>query len=164
MSESTGTVSVCAIVSSGTLERIAIVTLSTQDDSAISTNPRDFTSLSVDLSFDENNSMRCTNISINDDSLFEDAESFNVMLSSSDSSVNLVAPKSAVITITDNEQVTLGFEMSSYSGDEGQTTEVCVVVKEGVSLERAVTVQIQTRDNSAQGLTRTLFTAASAVK
>ena len=157
MNEDEGGVLVCAIVDSGILERAVMFTLSTQDESATSTSPRDFSATTMELTLDQDVSTACANISIEDDSVVEDLEIFQVMIGGDDSSVNFLAPTSATVTIVDNDMATIGFEMDHYRGEEGQTVEVCVVVKGDVALERAVMVRLSTTNFTAAGLTITLM-------
>ena len=145
----------CASIVRGTLERPVTVSLSTRDGSATSTRPHDFSAITTELTFDPNTSMVCTNISVRDDKIAENSENFTVMLSGSDSGVNFVSPTTAVVTINDNDKVTVGFEMERYHGEEGQSANACAIVKGGVSLERRVIVQLSTIDVTASGLTIT---------
>ena len=124
-------------------------TLSTQDDSATSTDPVDFSAVAVELQFNETTSRACAVIPITDDNRVEVPENLTVVIDSDDPDVDFVPPTSTV-TIVDNDRVVIGFEMERYQGEEGRMVEVCVVIRNG-SLERSVLVQIFTEDISAEG-------------
>ncbi len=46
--------------------------------------------------------------------------------------------------------VTIGFEITEYTTDEGTTVEVCALIHSG-TLEREVTVSLTSSDGSAEG-------------
>ena len=147
VNEGSGSVMVCAAIVSGTLERTLTFSLTTQDDSA--TSPADFTPVSVDLTFDESTSRACVDIPIEDDQIVENPEDFRVVVGGDDPDVVFDSPSSTV-TIIDNDNVVIGFEMERYQGDEGSEVEVCAIVMDGV-LERSALVTVVTSDLSAQG-------------
>ena len=149
VNEGDGSIEVCAVLTSGSLERTVIFTLSTGDDSATSTDPVDFSAVAVELQFDETTSRTCADIPITDDNRVEPAENFTVEISSSDPDVHF-APPISTVTIIDNDRVVIGFEMEQYQGEEGETVEVCAMLRNG-SLERDLLVQIFTEDLSAKG-------------
>ena len=124
-------------------------TLSTQDDSATSTDPVDFSAVAVELQFNETTSRACAVIPITDDNRVEVPENLTVVIDSDDPDVNFVPPTSTV-TIVDNDRVVIGFEMERYQGEEGRMVQVCAIIRNG-SLERSVPVQIFTEDISAEG-------------
>ena len=149
VNEGDGSIEVCAVLTSGSLERTVTFTLSTGDDSATSTDPVDFSAVAVELQFDETTSRTCADIPITDDNRVELAENFTVEISSSDPDVDF-APPISTVTIIDNDRVVIGFEMEQYQGEEGETVEVCAMLRNG-SLERDLLVQIFTEDLSAKG-------------
>ena len=149
MNEGDGSIEVCAILTSGSLERTVTFTLSTSDDSASSTDPADFSAIGVELLFNETTSRACADIPITDDNRVELAENFTVDIGSDDPDVNF-APPTSTVTILDNDRVVIGFEMEQYEGREGEMVEVCAVIRNG-SLETDVLVQIFTEDLSAKG-------------
>ena len=124
-------------------------TLSTQDDSANSTDPVDFSAVAVELQFNEATSRACAVIPITDDNRVEVPENFTVVISGDDPEVEFV-PSSSTVTIIDNDRVVIGFEMERYREQEGRMVEVCAIIRNG-SLERSVMVQISTEDISAEG-------------
>lgn len=155
VNEGDGTIEVCAILVSGMLERTVTFTLSTQDDSATSTEPVDFSAVSVELTFNETTSRACVDVPIDDDDRVENPENFTVVVDGDDPDVDFVPPTS-VVTIIDDDRVVIGFEMERYQGEEGQTVEVCVIIRNG-TLEKPVLVEIFTGDLSAEGLKETWF-------
>ena len=149
VNEGDGSIEVCAVLTSGSLERTVTFTLSTGDDSAISTDPVDFSAVAVELQFNETTSRACADIPITDDNRVELPENFTVEIRSDDPDVEFVPPTS-VVTILDNDRVMIGFEMEQYQGEEGRMVEVCAVIRNG-SLERDVLTQIFTEDLLAKG-------------
>ena len=149
VNEGDGNIEVCAVLTSGTLEKTVTFTLSTQDDSATSTDPVDFSAVDVKLQFDETTSRACAVIPITDDSRVEVPENLTVVIDSDDPDVDFVPPIPTV-TIVDNDRVVIGFEMERYQGEEGRVVEVCAVIRNG-SLERSVLVDVFTRNISAKG-------------
>ena len=157
MNEGDGTIEVCAGQTSRvTLGRIVNLTLSTEDGKATSVVPRDFTAVSLPLQIDMTQPKACINVTIDDDSIVEDAESFRVVVSSSDPNVDIMN-SITIVTIEDNDKVVIGFETDRYHGKEGQRAIVCVIVKEAVSLERRVLVQLSSNDRTAAGVKTTLM-------
>ena len=149
MNEGDGSIEVCAILTSGSLERTVTFTLSTSDDSASSTDPADFSAIVVELLFNETTSRACADIPITDDNRVELAENFTVDIRSDDPDVDFTPPTSTV-TILDNDRVVIGFEMEQYQGEEGEMVEVCAAVLND-RLERSLIVELFTGDISAQG-------------
>ena len=147
VNEDNGSVMVCAAIVSGTLERTLTFRLTTQDDSA--TSPADFSSVSAELTFDESTSRACADIPIEDDQIVENPEVFRVVVDGDDPDV-VFDPPSSTVTIIDNDNVVIGFEMERYQGDEGSEVEVCALLMNG-TLERALLVGVLTEDLSAIG-------------
>ena len=150
VNEGDGSIEVCAVLTSGTLERTVMFTLSTQDDSATSTDPVDFSAVTVELQFNETTSRACAVIPITDDNRVEVPENLTVVIDSDDPDVDFVPPTSTV-TIVDNDRVVIGFEMERYQGEEGRMVEVCAILVNG-TLERSLIVEMFTGDISAEGL------------
>ena len=144
-------VSVCVVKADTTiLEKPITFNFETEDHHATSTNPVDFSHVQASFTFDRTTSRHCVDISIIDDSVLEDMESFDVIIASSDPDV-VVAPSRAVVSIIDNDVVTIGLENDRFQGNEGEQSEVCASVRGITTLERSVTVRISTVDRSAQG-------------
>ena len=151
VNEGNGTIEVCARQTSGaTIGRRVNVILSTEDGKATSVVPRDFTAVSLPLRIETSQSKACMNVTIDDDSIVEDEESFKVVVSSTDQNVD-VGLSTTTVTILDNDKATIGIEMNQYHGDEGQMTTVCAALNGNVALERQVMVQLSTINATASG-------------
>ena len=86
-------------------------------------------------------------IGIVDDFNLEDPEFFNVPLSTSDSDVTIPTPV-AVVTIIDNDAVTIGLEQTEYSvREEDESVEICVLSSNPV--QRQLIVSLTTANISA---------------
>ena len=149
MNEGDGSIEVCAVLTSGSLERTVTFTLSTGDDSATSTDPVDFSAVAVELQFNETTSRACADIPITDDNRVELPENFTVDIRSDDPDVEFVPPTS-VVTIFDNDRIVIGFETEQYQGEEGGMIEVCAIIRSG-ALERSALVELFTQNVSAEG-------------
>ena len=100
------------------------------------------------LSFTNLISKACVDITIEDDSILEDSENFTVTITSGDPDVSFGTPE-ARVTIMDNDNATIGFEMEKYSAREDQEfVEVCARVREGI-LQKRVSVLLSTRARDA---------------
>ena len=62
----------------------------------------DYTSLSMDLTFNSVTTSRMVTVATSHDSVIEDEEIFTLSLTENDDAVNMVTPQSATVTITDN--------------------------------------------------------------
>ncbi len=112
-------------------------------------DPEDFTNLLSTFIFNEATSINCADIPIQDDDISEDPEDFAVVISSEDPDVSSTRPM-ANVTIIDNDNVTIGFEMEVYPAREDQgTVQVCARLMEG-SLGREVAIILSTQDGSAR--------------
>ena len=149
VNERDGTLEVCVSLLDGSLERTVTLTLFSQDDSATSTDPIDFSAVDLQIQFDDSVSRRCAIVPITDDDRVELAEIFVVQIRSNDTDVEL-EPPTAVVTILDDDTVAIGFEMEQYQGEEGEMVEVCAILVDG-ALERTLIVELITEDISAQG-------------
>ena len=113
-----------------------------------STAPEDFKEGLYLLSFTNSISKACVNITIEDDSILEDSENFTVTITSGDPDVSFETAE-AKISIMDNDNITIGFEMEKYSAREDQeSVEVCARVREGI-LQRRVSVLFSTKAGDA---------------
>ena len=158
VNENVGSLTVCAELVRGALEREASIMLYTVDGTATSTDPADFSAISHHLTFDQTTSRVCADVSISDDHVVENDETFSIMIGGGDSGVTFVTPTSAVVTIVDNDIVTIGLQTDRFQGSEGEQTDVCASVRGISTLERSVTVRISTIDRSAQGDTKLTVT------
>ena len=146
--EEDGPLEVCAVLVEGSLERSVLFTLSNMDDTA--TSPGDYSTFTVELTFNATSSRACTDIPIEDDTILENPENFTVVLTSDDPDVSFMPPTS-VVTIIDNDGVTIGFERETYTAMENEgSVEVCAILRGG-ELEREVIVNLDTGDITAEG-------------
>ena len=103
-----------------------------------------------------NGEVQCSTISIIDDSVVEQNESFSVHLlsSSADSAFVNLAQDSATVTITDDDTVLIGWDNTSYTSGEPGSASVCAWIIQG-EIARDVFVNYSTADGTAQGNAKT---------
>ena len=142
VNEGSRTVKVCARPTNGvTLERIVTFTLSTEDNEATSEDPRDFVAMiNSPLKVDMSQSRDCADVTIEDDGIVEDAESFRVVLSSSNPKVDIGNSSSTVVLIEDNDKVVIDLDKSRYLGDGKDSFEVCGILR-NATLEKTLSTQ-----------------------
>ncbi len=148
--EDEGSVTLTVSVLSGQLAtgQSVIVRASVVDGSA--TAGSDYTSTASDLTFSSGLRTQTLSIDINDDALFEGMEDFTVSLTRVSGDVTL-SVSTAVVTIEDNDVLTVGFVQSAYrilEGDGSVTLTVSVLSGSLVS-GASVTVGVRTVDGSA---------------
>ena len=86
------------------MERTAHFSLSTEDSIATSESMNaDFSTDVFELQFNETDYTVCVDIPITDDNVTEVLETFTVIISSDDMSVNIGPESSAVVTIVDDD-------------------------------------------------------------
>ena len=108
----------------------------------------DFSAIEEDLIFDVTTNISCVEIPIEDDIIYEDREYFFIFLTSDDPKVSITRPMTN-ITIIDNDQLTIGFEMENYEAKEDQgSVEVCVRTR-GIYQNNKV-VRLSTKDIDAE--------------
>ena len=146
VSEGSGRIEVCCIMTNKTLERKVNFTLSTEDGEATSTDPTDFSAVSVELQFNKTTSKQCVDIPITDDSKVEHPENFIVVIGSDDLKAIVNVSKVSTITITDDDKVTIEFEREQYQGEEGVSIKVCAVLR-NATLERLLVTRLQANAN-----------------
>jgi hypothetical protein len=114
------------------------------------TDGLDYTATSNTVTYTAGQVMRCVTIPILEDTISEENEVFNVLLTSDDPNVSSGTP-TAGVTITDVDGVTVELEMEMYPTSEGMGfVEVCVVVSEG-ELDREIIVTLATNAGTAEG-------------
>ena len=99
--EDQGSVQVCALIREGVLAREVVITLITEDDTAQSFE--DYSPLSVMLSFNQDTSVQCVDISLTNDDTLENVEQFVVLLESEDGVPVILSPERAVVMIIDDD-------------------------------------------------------------
>ena len=111
----------------------------------------DFSSLSsTSLFFSGTSGVECLNISILDDNFVEQNETFSVLLTTSNSAVE-ISLSSATVTIIDNDTVTIGWSSASFQFDEnGPFATVCAEILQG-DIARRISVFYSTMDDTTQG-------------
>ena len=138
----------------------------------------DYTSLSIDLTFNSVTISQMVTVATSTDTVIEDEETFTLSLTENDDAVNMLTPQSATVTITDqtskyihchinrieeyvaarrnliycvfSSALTFGFDPSVYSVMEGESEVVTVTVMGG-TLDRDVVVTVMTVDGNAVG-------------
>lgn len=111
----------------------------------------DFSALSsTSLFFSGASGVECFSISILDDSIVEQNETFSVLLTSSNSATE-ISPSSATVTINDDDTVVIGWSSVSFEFDEsGPFATVCAEIVQG-EIARRVSVFFLTIDDTTQG-------------
>lgn len=90
----------------------------------------------------------CSTISILDDSVVERNETFSVLLSTSNAALD-ITQNSAIVTIIDDDAVTIGWNTLSYEVDENDAlVTVCTEIIQG-EIDRPLIVFYSTLDGSA---------------
>ncbi len=109
----------------------------------------DFVSLtSTTLTLTGTDGENCSTISILDDSMVERNETFSVQLSTSNTAVD-ITQNSAMVTIVDDDAVTVGWSTLSYGVDENDAlVTVCAEIIQG-EIARPVIIFYSTMDGSA---------------
>ena len=147
--EGSGTVALTVKVLSGDLGRDVTVSYETMDGSAIA--GEDYTTVQSTLTLSAGDTSATIVVNITDDDLFENAETFTVVLSGAPAGVTLT-PGTATVTITDTnapDVVEIGFDPVIYTVDEESgTVRLTVKVLSG-DLGGDVTVSYETMDGSA---------------
>lgn len=104
--------------------------------------------MSTTLTLTGTNGENCSTISILNDSVVERNETFLVQLSTSNTAVD-ITQTSAVVTITDDDAVTIEWSALSYGVDENDAlVTVCAEITQG-GIARPVVVFYSTMDGSA---------------
>ena len=139
----------------------------------------DYTSLSMDLTFNSVTTSEMVTVATSTDTVIENDETFTLSLTENDDAVNMLTPPSATVTITDqtskyshchinrreeyvvgrknlnycffSSALTFGFDPSVYSVMEGESEEVTVTVMGGGTLERDVVLTVSSSDGTARG-------------
>ena len=97
---------------------------------------RDYTPVSTTVTIPANTTSQTESVTIIDNQTLEaTSESFTVSLESVQGSALLADTTSATVTITDDDEVTVGFQRRSYQQREGRDLELCVVVTPDLHLD-----------------------------
>ena len=92
----------------------------------------------------------CINISVSNDSVLEDTEHFDVVLSSPDSAVHVMQGTSRVYII-DDDGVRVGLRERSLVVPEGEGEAVPICVEVVGRFQESIEVELESRSTSAQG-------------
>jgi hypothetical protein len=145
VNENAGPVVVTATLSNPSAFTVT-VTITTSNGTASSVT--DYTAVNTTLTFAPLQTIATQNITINDDAVYETAETFNVALSNANNAT-LGATSTAVVTITDNEtQPTVQLSSVTYSVNENAGPAIITVTLSNASAF-TVTVVITTSNNTA---------------
>lgn len=141
VNEGSRTIKVCARPTNEVaLERIVTFTLSTEDDEATSDTPRDFVAMiNSQFKVDMSQSRDCADVTIEDDGIVEDAESFEVVMNSSDPKVD-IGNSTTVVLIEDNDKVVIDLDKDRYLGDGKDSFEVCGILR-NATIEKTLSTQ-----------------------
>ena len=102
----------------------------------------------IPLIFTGTNRIQCSSIPILEDTIVELDETFSVMLSTSNSAINLIR-NSASVSIRDNDIVTISWIPASYEVvEDGSAAAVCAQITGG-QIDRQVIASYSTRDGNA---------------
>ena len=152
VSEADETLTVCVVLGA-VIEREASVRLVTGDSSA--TGDSDFNPIDTELTFQSLGSTRvCTDVRIENDNALEDTEQFFVSLHVTDESLytggDSSDSSSVLVTISDNDLVTVSFERDELSVEEEEReVELCVRLV-GI-IEKDVMVLLAPAPDTAHG-------------
>ena len=154
VNEEEGEMTVCVELGAE-VEREVSVRLTTSDATAYSSS--DFTQVDTELSFQPQNATRlCMGIPIENDDILEDEEYFLLSMLTADKALYTGNDEAAgknstvVVTVTDNDSVSVGLVVSEHSvEEEGGEVEVCVLLM-GL-IERDVMVTLFTEPGTAYG-------------
>ena len=154
VSEADETLSVCVVLGA-VIEREASVRLITGDSSA--TGNSDFNPIDTELTFQSLGSTRvCADVRIENDNAVEDTEQFFVSLHVTDESLytgDSSDSSSVLVTISDNDMVTVSFERDELSVEEEEReVELCVHLV-GI-IEKDVMVLLAPVPDTAHGKTK----------
>lgn len=137
---------VCLRLQGGKLDRPVDLTLSTRDGTAQAN--ADYNSNLVVTDFlPADNNQKCVDIAVTDDKLVEVNETFVLVLTTVESAISL-SPDTAMITIIDNDRVTMALKQSHIIVQES-IGELKVFVELTGALQREVTILLESMDGSA---------------
>jgi hypothetical protein len=118
----------------------------------------DYTSTSGDLTFAPNETSKQFTVPILEDTTYEDAEVFRVVLSNPTGGAAVRDPSIAQVTIIENDaQPRVQFSSAEYHASEGHGFATLVITKIGAT-ERSVTAHYKTRDGTATAPSDYTFT------
>ena len=137
---------ICMIIEGGALARPVDLIISSSDITA--TAPEDYKMINYVTSYSYSDGARkCINITIVDDDIVENIETFVVWLTSKDEAVSLISDH-LTLTIIDNDKVRLALQQTNFTVNES-IGHLEVNVGLDRKLERNVIFSLKTRDETA---------------
>ena len=146
MYENDTSVKVCVSRHGGVLSRPLNLTIASSTGSA--SELKDFSKLLHTMAFSESDGDRlCVNVTIIDDLLLENDETFNLLLTSTDSAVSVELNMTSV-TILDDDSVILALQPMEFTiAESSQQVQITVVLRG--RLEREVSLMLESKDGTA---------------
>lgn len=142
---------VCVSHHGGMLSRPLNLTITSSDRTA--SELRDYSKLLLTVPFSESDGdRRCINVTIIDDLLLENDESFTLLLTSADSAVS-VSQNMTTVTILDDDSVTLALQPVQLTIEENTQLVQITVILRG-SLEREVSLMLESKDGTATSVNK----------
>lgn len=142
---------VCIVIQGGSLARSVDLSVSNSDGTAQA--PGDYLkTLHLNTYSHTDGERKCFNVTIMDDDIVENNETFYLALFSKDPAFSLISSRTAVV-ITDNDEVMLTLQETNYTVNESVGLVEIKVELEG-KLERDVTLSMKSNDGTALALSR----------
>lgn len=157
--EGAGTVTLTVIKTGSTTGPISVhYATENRVEPSFATAGSDYTATSGDLTFAPNETSKQFTVPILEDSTYEDAEVFRVVLSSPTGGAAVRDPSTAQVTIIENDgPPKVQFSSASYSAQEGDGSATLIITKTGATA-RSATVHYKTRDGTATAPSDYTFT------
>lgn len=112
----------------------------------------DYSALQDITFYPDDKSRKCLDISITDDHIVEEDESFTLTLTSLDSAISL-SPDTVTVLISDNDKVVLAIQQPSYTVQESaEELQLSIEIVDGI-LDRSVSLAVESRDGNASART-----------
>ena len=136
----------CIVIEGGALARPVDLVISSTD--VMAQTPDDYKRISYLTSYSHNDGTRkCINITIVDDDLVEDTETFQLWLTSKDEAVSLMSNQ-LTLMIVDNDKALLALEQTNFTVNES-IGQLEVTVRLSGQLERNVIFSVTSDDGTA---------------
>ncbi len=137
---------VCVVIKAGALARPVDLVISSRDVTALA--PDDYKKIGYLTSYSRNDGARkCINVTIVDDDLVENTETFQLWLTSKDKAVSLISSQ-VTLMIVDNDKALLALEQTNFTVNES-IGQLEVKVRIIGQLERDVFFSVTTDDGTA---------------
>ena len=140
---------VCVVIEGATLARSVELTISSSNGTAQA--PQDYAETFYSISYLQSDGERkCINITIVDDDIIENTETFSLRLASVDVAVSVISDE-LTVTILDDDQVTLALRETNYTVNES-AGQLQVMVELKGNLERSISFSLNSNDGTASAL------------